>query len=56
MMIVAHVRWKCHQQMHQLATLRRREAGGRLVEQNHARRAGERHADLELSLLAMREH
>ena len=32
-----------------------RQAGGRLVEQDQARRAGERHADLELALLAVRQ-
>ena len=33
----------------------RRQAGGRLVEQDEARRAGERQRDLELALLAIGE-
>ena len=39
----------------ELAPLGRREAGGRLVEQDEARRAGERERDLELALLAVAE-
>ena len=35
------------------APLGRREPGGRLVEQDEARRAGERERDLELALLAV---
>ena len=35
--------------------LGRRQARGRLVEQDQARRAGQRHADLELALLAVRQ-
>ena len=43
------------QQRDELAPLGRRQPGRRLVEQDQARRAGERHADLELALLAVRE-
>ena len=43
------------EQRDQLAPLGRRQAGGRLVEQDQARRAGQRHADLELALLAVRQ-
>ena len=43
------------EQRHQLAALGGREPGRRLVEQDQPRRAGERHADLELALLAVRE-
>ena len=39
----------------EVAPLGRRQAGGRLVEQDEARRAGERQRDLELALLAMAE-
>ncbi len=35
--------------------LGRRQAGGRFVEQDEARRAGERQRDLELALLAIGE-
>ena len=41
------------EQRHQLGALAGRQAGGGLVEQDQARRAGERHADLELALLAV---
>ena len=41
------------QDMDQIATLRRRQARRRLVEQDEARRAGERERDLELALLAI---
>ena len=51
----AHVRRQRAQQRHQLAPLGRRQAGGRLVEQDQPRRAGQRHADLELALLAVRQ-
>ena len=37
----------------QLGPLRGRQAGGRLVEQDEARRAGQRQRDLELALLAV---
>ena len=43
------------EQRHQLGALAGRQARGRLVEQDQARRAGERHADLELALLAVRQ-
>ena len=43
------------EQRDEFATLGRRQAGGRLVEQDQARRTGERHADLELALLAVRQ-
>ena len=43
------------QQRDQLAPLGRRQPGRRLVEQDQARRAGQRHADLELALLAVRQ-
>ena len=43
------------QQRHQFAPLGRRQAGGRLVEQDQPRRAGQRHADLQLALLAVRQ-
>ena len=51
----AHVRRQAAEQRHQLRALGGREPGGRLVEQDQARRAGEGHADLELALLAVRE-
>ena len=51
----AHVRRQRGQQRHQLAAFGGREAGCRLVEQDQPRRAGQRHADLELALLAVRE-
>ena len=38
---------------HEIAPLGRRQARGRLVEQDEARRAGERERDLELPLLAI---
>jgi hypothetical protein len=50
---VAHVDWQRAEQRNQLAPLGGREASGGLVEQNEARRPGQRHANLELSLLAM---
>ena len=37
------------------ADLGRRQARGRLVEQDQSRRTRERHADLELALLAVRQ-
>ena len=43
------------EQRDQLAPLGRRQARRRLVEQDQARRAGQRHADLELALLAVRQ-
>ena len=39
----------------EIAAFRRRKAGRRLVEQDEARRAGERQSDLELALLAVAE-
>ena len=51
----AHMRRESRQQRHQLAALAGREAGGGLVEQDQARRAGQRHADLELAQLAVRQ-
>ena len=51
----AHVRRQHRQQGDELAPLRRRQPGGGLVEQDQARRAGERHRDLELALLAVRQ-
>ena len=39
----------------EVAPLVRRQAGGRLVEQDEARRTGERQRDLELALLAVAE-
>ena len=41
------------EQRHQLGALAGRQAGGRLVEEDEARRAGQRHADLKLALLAV---
>ena len=41
--------------LNQLGALPWRQAGSRLVEQDEARRAGERQRDLELALLAVRE-
>src|SRR5437764_11394227 len=51
----AHMRRKGGEQRDQLAPLARRETRRRLVEENKARRSGERHADLELPLLAVRK-
>ena len=51
----AHVRGQRREQRHQLAALAGRQAGGGLVEQDQPRRAGQRHADLELALLAVRQ-
>ena len=51
----AHVPRERGQQQHELAALGGREARGGLVEEDEARGAGERHADLELALLAVRE-
>ena len=39
----------------ELGALERREAGGGLVEQDEARRAGQRQRDLQLTLLAVAE-
>jgi hypothetical protein len=52
---VAHVRRQRAQQRHQLPALGRREPGRRFVEEDQARRSGQRHADLELPLLAVRQ-
>src|SRR5882672_7976368 len=52
---IAHMGRERRQQRHQLPTLRRGESGGRLVEQDEPRRAGQRHADLELAELAVRQ-
>ena len=41
------------QDLDEVAALGRRQAGGRLVEQDEARRAGQRQRDLELALLAV---
>jgi hypothetical protein len=49
------VRRQRGEQRDQLAPLGGRKAGRRLVEEDQARRAGQRHADLELALLAMGE-
>src|SRR3981081_3444979 len=46
---IAHMGRERRQQCHQLPTLRRGESGGRLVEQDEPRRAGPRHAALELA-------
>jgi hypothetical protein len=51
----AHVRRQRAQQRDEFAPFGWRQAGGRLVEQDQPRRAGQRHADLELALLAVRE-
>src|SRR5882757_9081665 len=51
-----HMRRKRGEERDELAPLAWREASRRLVEENETRRAGERHADLELPLLAVREH
>jgi hypothetical protein len=51
----AHVRRQRREQRDQLAPLGRREPRCGLVEEDQARRAGQRHADLELALLAVRE-
>src|SRR5260221_10363188 len=42
-------------QIDEVAALRRRQAGGGLVEENKPRGPGERQTDLELALLAVRE-
>ena len=52
---VADMRGQRGQDLDQLAALGRRQARGRLVEQDEARRAGERERDFELPLLAVRE-
>ncbi len=52
---VADVGGQRPQERDQLAALGRREPGRRLVEEDEARRARERHADLELALLAVRQ-
>ena len=41
------------EERHQLPALAGRQAGGGLVEEDEARRARQRHADLELALLAV---
>ena len=51
----ADVAGQGRQDLDQFAPLGRREAGRRLVEQDEARRAGERERDLELALLAVGE-
>jgi hypothetical protein len=50
---VAHVDGQRREEEHQLAPLGGREPGRRLIEQEEARRTGQRHADLELALLAV---
>ena len=52
---VADMRRQRGQDLDQLEPLGRREPCGRLVEQDEARRAGERERDLELALLAVGE-
>ncbi len=51
----ADMRRQRFEELHQVGPLGGRQAGGRLVEQDQPRRAGQRHADLELALLAVRE-
>src|SRR5260370_25023118 len=52
---VANGGGESRQQSHQFAALAGRQPGGGLVEQIQARRAGRRHADLELAQLAVRQ-
>jgi hypothetical protein len=52
---VADMAGQRRQDFHQLAALGWRQAGGRFVEQDEARRTGERERDLQLALLAVSE-
>src|SRR5260370_2735607 len=52
---VPHVGRESRQQRPQVSTLARQQPAGRLVEQNQARPAGQRHAALELAQLALRQ-
>src|SRR6266851_1763854 len=52
---IAHMGREGRQERHQFAALPWRESGGRLIEQDQPRRARQRHADLELAELAVRQ-